>query len=85
VNVGGGRDGCLSLLETTELCRELTGRTIDVHASAETRPGDVRIYLSDCERLFTHTRWRPSRSPRDVLSDTLQWISANERAVLAAL
>jgi CDP-paratose 2-epimerase len=85
VNVGGGRDGSLSLLEATELCRELTGRRIDVHVSDEERPGDVRIYLSDCTRVFAHSDWRPSRSPRDVLSDTLVWITQNERAVLAAL
>jgi CDP-paratose 2-epimerase len=85
VNVGGGRSGSLSLLETTELCRELSGRRIEVKSSPEPRPGDVRIYLSDCEALFAHTTWRPSRSPRDVLADTLDWISDHERAVLAAL
>ena len=48
MNVGGGRDVSLSLLEATELCRELTGNTVGVEASGEQRPGDVRIYLSDC-------------------------------------
>jgi len=85
VNVGGGRAGSLSLLEATELCRELSGRRIDVEATQETRPGDLRIYLSDCASLFEHTTWRPNRSPRDVLGDTLDWITENERAVLAAL
>ncbi len=41
VNVGGGRECSLSLCETTELCRQITGRTIDVAASAKTRPGDI--------------------------------------------
>jgi CDP-paratose 2-epimerase len=85
VNVGGGRPGSLSLRETTELCRELTGRRIDVQASDEERPGDLRIYLSDCALLYGHTAWRPCRTPRDVLADTLDWISENESAVLAAL
>lgn len=85
VNVGGGRAGSLSLLEATELCRELSGRRIEVEHSAESRPGDVRVYLSDCALLFGHTAWRPARSPRDVLADTLTWITDNERAVLAAL
>ncbi len=85
VNVGGGRAGSLSLLETTELCRELSGRRVDVTPSRDSRPGDVRIYISDCASLFQHSTWRPSRSPRDVLRDTLNWISDNERAVLAAL
>lgn len=85
VNVGGGRAGSLSLLETTALCRELSGRRIEVQPSQEERPGDVRVYLSDCALLFGHTSWRPSRTPRDVLADTLAWISDNEGAVLAAL
>ena len=84
-NVGGGRECSLSLLETTELCRELTGNIVPVEASDETRPGDVRVYLSDCSRLFASTDWRPRRGPRDVLADILQWIGENERSVLKAL
>jgi CDP-paratose 2-epimerase len=85
VNVGGGPDCSLSLLETTELCAELTGHTLPVRASSDTRPGDVRIYLSDCARLTGLTDWRPRRSARDVLADTLGWVAANERALRATL
>jgi CDP-paratose 2-epimerase len=85
VNVGGGRDRSLSLLETTELCAELTGNRLDVSRSSETRPGDVRIYLSDCARLASLTDWQPRRSPREVLEDTLAWVADNERAVRATL
>ena len=85
VNVGGGREVSLSLHETTELCRELTGRGVEVRASGEERPGDVRVYLSDCERLFGLTDWRPRRDARRTLEDTLTWIAANERAVRTAL
>jgi CDP-paratose 2-epimerase len=85
VNVGGGRETSLSLAETTELCRELTGNHVAVEASGEQRPGDVRIYLSDCARLFELTEWRPRRDARAILADTLAWIEANERAVRAAL
>jgi CDP-paratose 2-epimerase len=85
VNVGGGVSGSLSLQETTELCRELTGRSVPLSPVADNRPGDVPLYVSDCERLFGMTGWRPQRTPRDVLSDTFDWIHDNERAVLAAL
>ena len=43
------------------------------------------LYASDCRRLFERTAWRPARAPRAVLEDTLEWIKANERAVMAAL
>jgi CDP-paratose 2-epimerase len=85
VNVGGGRDTSLSLVETTELCRALTGNEVAVEASGEQRPGDVRIYLSDCSRLFELTEWRPRRDARAILADTLAWIDENERDVRTAL
>ena len=85
VNVGGGREVSLSLRETTAICQELTGREVAVLDSGEARPGDVRIYVSDCRRLFERTDWRPVRSARQVLEDTHQWIVDNEDAVRAAL
>jgi CDP-paratose 2-epimerase len=85
VNVGGGREVSLSLREATDACRELTGRTVPVTAADEERPGDVRVYLSDCARLFGMTEWRPRRSARTVLADTLDWIVEYETPLTAAL
>jgi CDP-paratose 2-epimerase len=84
-NVGGGRDCSLSLRETTELCRELTGTEVPLSAGTEGRPGDVPLYLSDCSRLFEATDWRPARSPREVLTEILAWVEDNEAAVAASL
>jgi CDP-paratose 2-epimerase len=77
VNVGGGRDVSLSLLETTALCAEITGSEIAVSASPQTRPGDLPWYVSDCSRLFGLTDWRPRHRPRDTLADIDAWITAN--------
>ena len=85
VNVGGGVAGRLSLRETTEICVELTGNEVPIEPVAQARPGDVPLYATDCRRLFGRTDWRPARAPRTVLEDTLEWIEANERDVLAAL
>ena len=84
-NVGGGRECSLSLLEATELCRELTGNEVEIGSDPDNRPGDVPIYLSDCSRLFARTAWRPRRGPRDVLADLLEWTLAHEGAVSEAL
>jgi CDP-paratose 2-epimerase len=78
VNVGGGREHSVSLLELTAMCAELTGTAVPVEPSSEERPGDVRIYLSDCARLHGLTDWRPRLGPRRVLEDTLVWIESNE-------
>jgi CDP-paratose 2-epimerase len=84
-NVGGGRAGSLSLLETTELCREITGRVIDVRSSGEDRPGDIPIYISDCTRLHEMTDWRPRRAPAEILADIHAWIVEHEAALVNAL
>jgi len=74
VNVGGGREVSLSLLETTGLCRELTGNEVPISSTPEDRAGDVPVYLSDCSRLLERTGWRPTRSARDTLADLAAWI-----------
>ncbi len=84
-NVGGGREVSLSLLETTELCRELTGAEVPIEPSDEGRPGDVPLYISDCSRLFESTGWRPARGAREILADILAWVRENEDAVAASL
>jgi CDP-paratose 2-epimerase len=85
VNVGGGRECSLSLLETTDLCREITGRTVDVRPSGEDRPGDIPIYISDCTRLYETTDWRPRRGPAEILADIHAWIVEHETALDVAL
>jgi CDP-paratose 2-epimerase len=74
LNVGGGREISLSLLETTGICRELTGNEVPISSTPEERAGDVPIYISDCARLFERTSWRPSRTARDTLADLAAWI-----------
>lgn len=85
VNVGGGRECSLSLLETTEICRELTGNEVPIEPVEETRAGDVPIYLSDCARLFSLSGWRPKRSAEQVLADIHEWIAADDERIAAAL
>ena len=84
-NVGGGREVSLSLLETTAICRELTGNEIEIGAAGAERPGDVPLYISDCSRLFGSTEWRPRKSPREVLTDILAWVEENFDDVVASL
>jgi CDP-paratose 2-epimerase len=85
VNVGGGREVSLSLRETTELCQELTGNAIEVDAIADTRPGDVPLYISDCAALHSRTAWRPRRDARQILADVHAWISEHEADVKRVL
>jgi CDP-paratose 2-epimerase len=85
VNVGGGRECSLSLLETTEICRRLTGNDVPIEPVAETRPGDVPVYLSDCGKLFSLDEWRPRRGAEQVLADIHEWIAADDERIARAL
>ena len=85
VNVGGGPDCSLSLLETTALCRELSGNEVPIGSVAETRHGDVPIYVSDCARLHARTDWRPRRDARTTMADIFAWIERNAETVGPAL
>jgi CDP-paratose 2-epimerase len=85
LNVGGGAECSLSLLETTALCEEITGTRLRIAGDRETRPGDVPVYISDCCALFARTNWRPVRRPRQILSDIHSWISEHETEVRQAL
>lgn len=85
VNVGGGREISLSLLETTALCRRISGREVEIGAVAESRPGDVPVYISDCRALFERTSWRPRRDAERILADIGAWIAADEERLAEAL
>jgi CDP-paratose 2-epimerase len=84
-NVGGGRECSLSLAETTAICADITGNSLDVASSGGSRPGDIPVYISDCSKLFSLTSWRPARDARTVLTDIHRWVLENEAAILAAL
>jgi CDP-paratose 2-epimerase len=84
-NVGGGLDCSLSLLEATEICRELTGSEVPIERVAEARLGDVPIFISDNRRLYARTGWRPRRDARQTLADIHRWTVANESSLAEAL
>jgi len=77
-NVGGGRECSLSLLETTRLCSEITGNSIDIGKIQQNRQVDVRIYISDNAKVEQNLGWRVRKTPRDILSDIYNWIRDNE-------
>lgn len=85
LNVGGGREGSLSLLETTALCRAITGSEVLVDSDPDERAGDVPIYISDCAALLERTEWRPRRDPERTLREIHEWIVADEARLAAAL
>jgi len=77
-NVGGGKEGSLSLYETTRLCREITGNSIKITGDLETRTVDIPIYLSDSTKVAEELKWKPKRNVKSILSGIFSWIRDNE-------
>ena len=76
-NVGGGVDNSLSLREATSLCREVTGRSVDVAATSENRPADLRLYITDHRAVTAVRGWHPRRDARRTIGDIAAWIDAH--------
>jgi len=73
-NVGGGPEGAVSLLETTRLCRAITGCEVPVESEPRTRAGDVKLYVTDNTRVTQATGWAPRRTPADTLESIVEWL-----------
>lgn len=78
-NVGGGASNSLSLLETTQLCQAITGKSTQITASVEERPGDVPIFITDSTKVIAKTGWQPTIKPEAALIEIYQWLSENEK------
>jgi CDP-paratose 2-epimerase len=78
-NAGGGVAGSLSLREMTALCGTITGETISIGSSAEDRPADIRIFITDHRNLTAFGGWQPHRTPETVLNDIYEWIRREEK------
>lgn len=84
-NVGGGAKTSLSLLETTQLCQEITGNTIPIKAVPEERPGDIPVFITDSTKVTIRTGWEPLVSPAQTLQDIYQWLVEHESTLRSVL
>ncbi len=78
-NVGGGLKVSVSLYELTELCQQVTGKSILISPVPETSSVDLRIFTTDASRVMQDFNWAPERSPQEIVSDIHQWICENEQ------
>lgn len=77
-HAGGGRTANLSLCETTELCRAITGNTVPIAPQLDGRPADLPWYVTDCARTAETFGWRPRKDGAAILADTHAWLCSHE-------
>lgn len=80
-NVGGGRDVSVSLCELTDLCSEVTGKSICIGRDLETRKADIAYFISDCRKVRELTGWQPQRGAKRIVEETHSWLQEN-RSIL---
>jgi CDP-paratose 2-epimerase len=84
-NVGGGRKMSTSLCELTALCQEITGNSIHIEKVTQNRAADIRIYLTDNQKVTALTQWQPKTSVKTMLVDIYEWIRSNENQLVKIL
>jgi CDP-paratose 2-epimerase len=83
-NVGGGDQNSISLLELTEICKQVTGCEIDIPC-AEGRPNDLIWYVTDNSKITEVSGWKPQKSVFETISDVTTWIQAHEHDLIRIL
>ncbi len=67
-NVGGGIARAISVRQAIREIARRTGIAAEVR-TAEQRPGDQQMYVSDTRKLLRDTGWKPTRSLDTILTD----------------
>jgi CDP-paratose 2-epimerase len=77
INLGGGRENAVSLLEVISFLEQLTNRRVDL-CFREWRPGDNKCYYTNINKARKLLRWQPSISWSEGVKRTYDWVKANE-------
>ncbi|TSC91688.1 MAG: CDP-paratose 2-epimerase [Candidatus Berkelbacteria bacterium Licking1014_85] len=77
-NVGGGVKNSISLCELTSYCQKYTKSKINIESVNKNRPNDIRIYISDCSKIFQKTGWRPRKKIDQTVLEITKWINDNK-------
>lgn len=72
LNVGGGMENSLSLLELFAMLEELTGATLQ-YEKLPARFSDQRIFVADLTKANALLDWRPQVDARAGISDAVAW------------
>ena len=72
-NIGGGAENAVSVRTVIDRLREITGAEVPIH-TADWRPGDQRVYVSDTSKAQRLLGWAPRTSWRTGLEKLVAWL-----------
>lgn len=80
-NVGGGLENSVSLQELTSVCERVTGNKIVIDSIPETRAADLKLYITNSEKINKIANWRPKKDIEETIKDIASWIEENKETL----
>ena len=77
-NVGGGKEISTSLQELTAICEDISGNRLAFERVVENRAADLRIYITDNQKITDFCGWKPQVSVREIMAEIFDWIAEHE-------
>lgn len=78
INVGGGPDNTLSLVEFMAILEELSGRPVE-HTFGPIRQGDQPVFISNVQRAASLLDWAPRTPVTKGIGLLYDWVEANRQ------
>jgi len=75
-NIGGGSKNTLSVAQSLELLKNLTGKIPEI-SFADWRRADQKVYVSDISKAEKLLNWKPRVKPEEGVVKIVDWVSAN--------
>jgi CDP-paratose 2-epimerase len=75
--LGGGKENMISLIESIDMIKEITGRRPSVQFD-KARFGDLKYFVTDYSRFHQSTGWRPRVRPAAGIANLIAWVKDNE-------
>ncbi|MDD5044292.1 MAG: GDP-mannose 4,6-dehydratase [Candidatus Omnitrophica bacterium] len=77
MNIGGGGENTISLLEFVDELEKLTKKRPKITFS-DWRPSDQKVYVSDITKVKNKLNWSPTVSPQEGIEKLWKWVKDNE-------
>ena len=68
----------VSLRELTKICEKITGNKIEIGEISEERSADLKLFITDCDKIKKLTGWKPKKDIENTISDITKWIQDNK-------
>ena len=63
------------------MCEKVTGNKIIIDSIAETRSADLKLYITNSEKIKKLTGWKPQKNIEETIRDIANWIEENKETL----